>query len=308
MLDAAREYASNLVRWLNFIYGKQEPPLVIGDHKFPSREGAQQDDPATMLIFPPVIQPLLIKVCNSCDLKLNVVYADDGKVGGYFLEVHKAREILSDESPLGQYYLQLTTALGYGRAMTSTKIAALVRAYPMDMGYHDAGVTVFGMPIGDNSHVCQCLDDEFASIDRVLTLILKMAAICDIRLAFHAHRLCPQACQFVNILCLTPPTQMLPHLPRFDATQLASTRSSTLSVCKVELQSNSLFPNGITGMVLLRRYPLQNWRVLQVSLTLRRTVCLCRASSGGIQCCRGAACNLYLLLPIPRPASGSYRR
>jgi hypothetical protein len=74
----------------------KRPRLFLGDHKFPNREGAQQDDPAAMLIFSPVIQPLLIKVCNSCDLKLNVVYADDGKVGGCFLEVHKARDILSD--------------------------------------------------------------------------------------------------------------------------------------------------------------------------------------------------------------------
>jgi hypothetical protein len=124
--------------------------------------------------------------------------------------------------------------------MTSTKIAALVRAYPMDMAYRDAGVTVFGMPIGDNSHVFQYLDDEFASINRVLTLILKMAAICDIRLAFHAHRLFPQACQFVNILCLTPSTQMLPHhdlMPHSWQVREAQLCPSVKSCCNLTLSS-----------------------------------------------------------------------
>jgi hypothetical protein len=76
------------------------------------------------------------------------------------------------------------------------------------------------VPIGDNSYVAQCLEDKFVSIDRVLTLIQKMSDICDVRLAFHAHRPCAQACQLVHALRLTPPPQTLPHLPRFDAAQL----------------------------------------------------------------------------------------
>jgi hypothetical protein len=220
MLDAAREYAPNFVRWINLIYGKQQPPFVIGDHKFPSQERAQQDDPAATLLFSLVIQPLLRKISNTCDLKLNMFYADDSKIGGRILEVHKALNILRDEGPLVQYYLQPTKTLGYGRTMNSAKLAALVRAYPMDMRYQDAGVTILGVPIGDKSYGMQYLDEKFASIDRVLTLIQKMSAICDIRLAFHAHRLCAQACQLFHVLRLTTPAQTLPHLPRFDAAQL----------------------------------------------------------------------------------------
>jgi hypothetical protein len=82
-------------------------------------------------------------------------------------------------------------------------LAALVQAYPMDIRDHDAGVTILGAPIGDNSYVMQYFDDKFASIDLVffvffrlmsqmadIFLIQKMSAICDMRLAFHAHRLC----------------------------------------------------------------------------------------------------------------------
>jgi hypothetical protein len=47
-----------------------------------------------------------------------------------------------------------------------------------------------------------------------------MSDICDVRLAFHAHRRCAQACQLVHALRLTPPSHTLPHLPRFDAAQL----------------------------------------------------------------------------------------
>jgi hypothetical protein len=222
MLDAAREYAPNLVRWINIIYGEQKPPLVIGDHRFPSKKDLSnlRGDPAAMLLFSLVIQPLQRKISNTCDLALNMFYADDGKVGGGILEVHKALNIPRDEGPLVQCYLPPTKTFGYGRTMNSTKLPALVRAYPMDMRYHDAGVTILGVLIVDNSYVMQYLDDKFAAIDRVLTLIQNMSAICDIRLAFHAHRLCAQACQLVHVLRLTQPTQTLPHLPRFDVVQL----------------------------------------------------------------------------------------
>jgi hypothetical protein len=86
-----------------------------------------------------------------------MLYADDGKIGGCNLEVHKARNILRDEGPLVQYYLQPTKTLGYGRTMNSTKLAAIFHAFPMDMRYHDAGVTILGEPIGDNSYVTSIL-------------------------------------------------------------------------------------------------------------------------------------------------------
>jgi hypothetical protein len=222
MLDAAREYAPNLVRWINLIYGEQNPPSLLGTTNSRAKKDLSnlRGDPAALLLFSLAIQPLQRKISNTCDLALNTYYADDGKVGGGILEVHMALNIPRDEGPVVQYYLPPTKTLGYGRTMNSTKLATLVRAYPMDMSYHDAGVTILGVLIVDNSYVMQYLDDKFASIDRVLTLILNMSAICDIRLAFHAHRLCAQAFQLVHLLRLTPPTQTLPHLPRFDVAQL----------------------------------------------------------------------------------------
>jgi hypothetical protein len=55
MPHAACDHAPNLVRWNNLIYGKQQPPFVLGDYKFMSQEGAQQGYPAAMLLFSLVI-------------------------------------------------------------------------------------------------------------------------------------------------------------------------------------------------------------------------------------------------------------
>jgi hypothetical protein len=115
-----------------------------------------------MLLFSVVIQPLLRNISTTCDLKLNMFYADDGKIGGRILEVHKAINILRDEGPLVQYNLKPTKTLGYGRTMNSTILAAFVQAYPMDMRYHHAGVTILGVPIGDKSYGMQYLDEKFA--------------------------------------------------------------------------------------------------------------------------------------------------
>jgi hypothetical protein len=60
-------------------------------------------------------------------------------------KVHKALNIQRDEGRLVHYYLQPTKTLGYGRTMNSTKLAALGRAYPMDMRHHDAGDTILGV-------------------------------------------------------------------------------------------------------------------------------------------------------------------
>jgi hypothetical protein len=68
-----------------------------------------------------------------------------------------------------------------------------------------------------------------------------MADICDIRIAFHAHRLCAQAWQLFHVLRLTPPTQTLPRLPRYDAAQLRwyeklnSVRQDTSAAVQVSL-------------------------------------------------------------------------
>jgi hypothetical protein len=76
--------------------------------------------------------------------------------------------------------------------MESTKLAALVHAYPMDIRDDDTAVIILRLPIGDNSYVTQHLDEKLASTDRVLTLIQTMSAICDLRFVVHAHRLCAQ--------------------------------------------------------------------------------------------------------------------
>jgi hypothetical protein len=80
-----------------------------------------------MLLFSLVIQPQLRKISDTFDLKLNMFYADDGKIGGRILEVHTAPYILRDEGPPVQYYLQAARTLGYGRSMNSTKFPPLFR-------------------------------------------------------------------------------------------------------------------------------------------------------------------------------------
>jgi hypothetical protein len=64
-------------------------------------------------------------------------------------------------------YLQPTKSLGYGRMLYRTNLSALARSSPIDVRYQDAGFTIFGMPIGDNSDLGQYLEDNFPSIARV---------------------------------------------------------------------------------------------------------------------------------------------
>jgi hypothetical protein len=80
-----------------------------------------------MLLYSLVIQPQLRKISNTFDLKLNMFYADDGKIGGRILEVHKALNVLRDEGPPVQYHLQAAKTLGYGRSMNSTEFPPLFR-------------------------------------------------------------------------------------------------------------------------------------------------------------------------------------
>jgi hypothetical protein len=42
-----------------------------------------------MLLFSLVIQPLLRQISNTRDLEFNLLYVDDGKIGGWIREVHK---------------------------------------------------------------------------------------------------------------------------------------------------------------------------------------------------------------------------
>jgi hypothetical protein len=91
-------------------------------------------------------------------------YADDGMICGCIREFHKALDILRDDGRLVQYYLQPTKTLGYAWTMNPTKLDALVCACPMDMRYVDDGVTILGVPIGDNSYVAQYLADKFVSL------------------------------------------------------------------------------------------------------------------------------------------------
>jgi hypothetical protein len=160
--------------------------------------------------------------------------------------------------------------------MNMAKLTALVHGYPMDMRYHDAGVTIFGVPIGDNSYVTQFLEDKFDLIDCVLTLIQKMAAICDMLFEFHAHRLSAQAYPLVHVLRLTPPTHTLPRLPRFDAAQLR--RYEKLSSVSLGTRAAVLVSRPIRyqGHGFVPTCPLLNRRLQQVSLTLRPIVHLSR--------------------------------
>jgi hypothetical protein len=50
--------------------------------------------------------------------------------------------------------MQPTKALGHGRTMNSTKLAALVEAYPMDMRYQDAGVTNWEYRLATTDTLC----------------------------------------------------------------------------------------------------------------------------------------------------------
>lgn len=61
-----------LAWFANLLYGREAPYLLFGDQLLRKRDGSQQGDPASMLLFRLVIQPMLRITFRECELDLNI--------------------------------------------------------------------------------------------------------------------------------------------------------------------------------------------------------------------------------------------
>lgn len=125
MLDALSTRMPSLSRFIDAMYARTTPQLVVPSDDpviIQGFEGTQQGDPASMLLFSITIQPLLRWIAQACNLSLHKWYADDGLLIGTIQEVKHALQILRDESPVYQFYLNVTKTKAYWPTQDPHKI------------------------------------------------------------------------------------------------------------------------------------------------------------------------------------------
>ena len=82
-----------LVHLIQFLY-QFDSYLLFREFTALSQEGCQQGDPLGSFLFSLVLQPLLFRLAEECDLDLLLFYLDDGILVGSSAEVMKASEII----------------------------------------------------------------------------------------------------------------------------------------------------------------------------------------------------------------------
>ena len=238
MLDLLPQHCPMLARFINMIYGGEPPPLMYGPFRLASLEGAQQGDPAAMLLFGLVIQPMLKKMSAECpDLLLNIFYADDGTLIGSPEAVARALALIEREGPAVGYYIQPSKSRIYWPAMSREKLQPLLSAYPslivqgsptgeIAQGPDD-GITIFGAPLGSDAYVARFLQDKLAAVAEVLENI---SALPDPRLVYHLQRMTASVCRFTHLARLLPTDSLWRTAVSFDRLQ-RSTFTQTTGIC-----------------------------------------------------------------------------
>jgi hypothetical protein len=162
-----------------------------------------------MVLFSLVIQQLRCKNSDACDLKLNTIYADDGKPGGRIPAVHHAHDTFRADFPLAQYYLQPMEIVDFGRRRKPCKLANLVRAYPTVMRYEDSGCCYVGFCYSRRLLAARLLDESFQSIDRALSLMKTMSIIGNVCLSLSCASLLRVSLSASSLPALPPAASFL---------------------------------------------------------------------------------------------------
>ena len=217
------------------MYGGEPPALMYGPYRLASREGAQQGDPAAMLLFSLVIQPILRALSLECpELMLNIFYADDGTLIGTPEAVARALAIIEREGPAVGYFIQPAKSKIYWPTMSLPRLQPLLAAYPtlqiqgtptgeISTGPAD-GIDIFGAPLGSPAYIRQFLQTKMTALTHVLDDI---ATIPDPRLAFHLQRSTAGVCRFTHLARLLPASVLGPTAKAFDEHQTALLSSTT---------------------------------------------------------------------------------
>ena len=231
MLDLIVERCPALARFVNMIYGGEPPALMYGSHHLDSREGAQQGDPAAMLLFSLVIQPILKRLSAECpDLLLTLFYADDGTLIGTPEAIARALALIEREGPSVGYFIKPEKSKVYWPTMSMERLAPLLAAYPSLLVQgsptgvtrscgEDDGITIFGAPLGSDAYVAKFLRERLDGVREVLGNISELP---DPRLAFQLQRTTASVCRFTHLARLLP-TPVMSHIAaEFDALQRSS--------------------------------------------------------------------------------------
>lgn len=162
MLNLLVDWVPSLARFINLLYGGEAPYLVFGDQFLRSREGSQKGDPASMLLFCLVIQPMICKITRECDLALNIWFADDGTLVGRPSEVRKALDIIAADGVKVQYSVKAEKSKACWPSMNHLKLRLLTDVYPLALQDDAGGFVLMGALLGSPNFCVKFLDDKLA--------------------------------------------------------------------------------------------------------------------------------------------------
>lgn len=223
LLDIIPSKAPSLAAFVNMIYGRSAPPLLVPPgtggsepHIMLSQEGTQQEDPAIMFLFTLCLQPLVRQISNECDLVLNRWYADDGNLLGPISAVQKALKILVRKGPMYQFHLNPSKTTAYWPALSQEGIANLRKSVPLRLSQEN-GVEILGSRIGTDEYMRSHLMSLTKTCDKLLDTLRNVP---NSHIAFHLHRVCASACKVQHAFRLTPPRVAYAVAKIFDKAQM----------------------------------------------------------------------------------------
>jgi hypothetical protein len=99
LMQEVREKCPKLSAWVEMCYGASSH-LFFGNTHLLSLAGAQQGDPLASLLFALALQPLILRLKDTCpELLLNVWFLDDGTLVGSREDLQAALDLLEAERP-----------------------------------------------------------------------------------------------------------------------------------------------------------------------------------------------------------------
>ena len=155
MLDMLALQTPSLARFISMIYGRTRAPLITPSSPtllLESAEGAQQEYPASMLLFPLAIQPLVRKFSNECNLSYHRWYADEDTVIGRITEVRKVLQILANDGPSHHFFIKTSKTRAYWPSVDMSKLANLIANLSIQT-VHDGGIMLLGVTVGSPTYI-----------------------------------------------------------------------------------------------------------------------------------------------------------
>ena len=197
LIDRLREVSPGLTRYVAALF--RRPPRLrasnpqTGEIEFfiSSEEGVQQGDPLSMLLFSIIIHPVLRKIAATCDLKLNLWFADDGHLGGHPAALKTALSVLCDEGAKLGFTLNFQKTLAHvNSSFHDTDCLSSRQIKTSDLS---TGLTVLGSPVGGHEYVGEHVSKKLRELaelhQRILRLDQPQLAFCALRTALNACRL-----------------------------------------------------------------------------------------------------------------------